>query len=79
MSCFVPTVPIFRVERHLLLLTSEVHYLGVSQAPETCVYSHTLALSFLRQLNVVFSKQISLCGFPINTSQGELVNMDEAF
>lgn len=53
--------------------------LGLAKTPEICSHSHTFAMSLLPWLYVVSSKQISLCGFPINTSQGELVNMDEAF
>lgn len=52
---------------------------GAAKAPGMCCHSHTFAVSPPPQLDVVSSKQISLCGFPINTSQGELVNMDEAF
>lgn len=44
--------------------------LHVSEAPGTCRHSHTFAGSLLTRV---------LCGFPINTSQGGLVNMDEAF
>lgn len=40
---------------------------------------HVLAVPLPPQLDVVSSKQISLCGFPVNASQGELVNMDEVF
>lgn len=60
--------------------SSEVRCLcsGVAEASEICGHSHIFALSLPPQLDVVFSKQISLCGFPINTSQGGLVNMDEA-
>lgn len=63
----------------LLLLRSGVCVLGVAEAPGISFNSHTFAVSLLPRLDVVSSKKISLCGFPINTSQGELVNMDEAF
>ena len=36
-------------------------------------------MSLLPWLDVASGKQISLCAFSINTSRGELVNMDEAF
>lgn len=52
---------------------------GPAKAPGVRCHSHTFAVSLPPQLDVVSSKQTSLCGFPINTSQGELVNMDEAF
>ena len=61
-----------------LLLRSGVGVWGVAKAPGILTVTHLL-VSLLPRLDVVSSKRISLCGFPINTSQGELVNMDEAF
>lgn len=52
--------------------------LGVGRHLESA-FTVIFAVSLPPWLDVVSSKHISLCGFPINTSQGELVNMDEAF
>lgn len=60
-------------------MRSGVCVLWVAEAPGICCNSYTFAVSLLPQSDVVSSKQTSLCGFPVTTSQGELVDEDEAF
>lgn len=60
-------------------MRSGVCVLWVAEAPGIFCNSYAFAVSVLPQSDVISSKQTSLCGFPVNTSQGELVDVDEAF